>query len=94
MNYTKGEWKAYLVEKPNKWMVCSGKDGIDGIAKMVDSNQEANANLIAAAPDMYEALRLTRDNLQTLSDAAIHYKTTFSTNLEILNQTLSKAEGK
>ena len=55
---------------------------------------EANANLIAAAPDMYEALKLTRNNLQTLSDAALHYEKTFNANLEILNQTLSKAEGK
>ena len=33
-------------------------------------NNEADANLIAAAPEMYEALKLTRNNLQTLSDAA------------------------
>ena len=51
----------------------------------------ANAQLISAAPDMYKALKLTRNNLQTLSDADLHYKKTFSANLEILNQALAKA---
>jgi len=46
-----------------------------------------------AAPELYEALELTRNNLQTLSDAALHYKKTFSANLEILNQVLSEARG-
>ena len=45
-----------------------------------------------ALEDMYEALKLTRDNLQTLSDAALHYRKTFSANLVVLNQAIAKAE--
>lgn len=55
---------------------------------------KANAQLIAAAPALYEALKLTRNNLQTLSDAALHYKKTFSANLTALNQALAEVEGK
>ena len=57
----------------------------------------ANGGIILdhdALEDLYEALKLTRDNLQTLSDAAIHYKKTFSANLDILNKALAKAEVK
>ncbi len=54
----------------------------------------SNAQLIASAPDLYEALTLTRNNLQTLSDGALHYKKTFSANLVVLNQAIAKAEGK
>ncbi len=45
-------------------------------------------------PDFYEALKLTRDNLQTLSDATLHYKNTFGANLKILNKALAKADSK
>jgi len=54
----------------------------------------ANSPKHSACDDMYEALKLTRDNLQTLSDAAIHYKKTFHALLEILNQAIAKAKGK
>ena len=61
----KRKWRAYKIElKPDRWMVCSGENGIDGVAKMVDDNQEANANLIASAPDMYKALEHVLFNLK------------------------------
>ena len=106
MNNTKGEWKV-RIERHHKASggriynieirspMNSGR-GHQPICKIYHGyvNDEANAQLIASAPDLYEALKLTRNNLQTLSDAALHYKKTFSANLEILNKALSKAEGK
>ena len=88
----KGECKYYL--KGNR---CGNVDapnpnhsrciGVKGCGSFEYLNPDARL-------DMYEALKLTRDNLQTLSDAAIHYKKAFSTNLEILNQVLAKADRK
>ena len=91
MDYTKEKW----IKKGNKIIafgkgtiaICPSPTDSEGVLEFI-----ANANLIALAPDMYEALKLTRDNLQTLSDAAIHYKKTFSANLEILNQALAKVD--
>jgi len=94
MNYTKGKW--HLGEK-DYWHLIYDGDGalvadMDIVIRDVRTNL-ANAQLIASAPDLYEALKLTRNNLQTLSGAAIHYKKAFSANLEIINQALAKAEG-
>ena len=87
MNYTKGEWKAW-----DKYIVC---DGVT-LAKV---ESLANANLIAAAPDMYEALKTYGSALMFLEG---NFKERFSyTELESLNQAyrkgfeaLAKAEGK
>ena len=62
MNYTKGEWKYYYDGMKGITAVCA-EDGIDlftnEVAKIQGDTQEekdANAYLIAAAPEMYEAL--------------------------------------
>ena len=69
MNYTKGEWK---VEYPNWTMIAVltmdeevGYETYKYIAEVnpcedgrfLDGEETANAHLIAAAPDMYEALK-------------------------------------
>ena len=63
MNITQGEWEAYLTDtKPEQWTICTGRKGEIGICKTLFDNlipaaeKKANAHLIAAAPDMYEAL--------------------------------------
>ena len=68
MKYTKGEWKAYQIDaKPDRWMVCAGKEGERGIAQTVLDNsippaeKKANANLIAKSPRMYELLKQLAD---------------------------------
>ena len=59
MNYTKGSWKCERVFPENasreEYHVTDGKWGGETVA-ICGGNQE-NALLIAAAPDMYEALR-------------------------------------
>ncbi len=57
MNYTKGKWifdEAHL-------LIRIAPPGFDGIAiinyKQTSSETQANAHLIASAPDMYEALK-------------------------------------
>jgi hypothetical protein len=77
MNYTKGKWEAYKVEtNPDRWDICAGVNGDRGIAKTILDNsippaeKEANANLISAAPEMYEALKELPEKKSLLSEAA------------------------
>ena len=60
---------------------------------MSKMGQELERRLDENKYELYEALELTRNNLRTLSDAALHYKKTFSANLEVLNQALAKIGG-
>ena len=53
-NFTKGEWECWKHEKYPFWYV--GRKGSERFLASVD--KEANARLIAAAPDMYRLLRL------------------------------------
>lgn len=62
---------------------------VNACIKLNPDNPLAVADSIT---ELYEALKLTKDNLQTLSDAALHYKKTFSANLEILNLALAKVD--
>jgi len=63
MNYTKGEWKIYKV--PAAFLINT--DNMENIASC--SNQ-ANAHLISAAPDMYEACKEMLEELKITKGAA------------------------
>jgi len=57
MEYSKGEWK----RSKQGWLIRTADERICKVYHTPDKNgqdeiAEANANLIAAAPDMYEAL--------------------------------------
>ena len=60
MDYTKGEWKSRHPIN-NDYTIYTGEygEGIIQVAMLFESspNAEANALLIAAAPDMYKALK-------------------------------------
>jgi hypothetical protein len=58
MNYTKGEWKV-KDDRPH-FSIQVGRQNIASISSlnnMLNDEKLANAHLIAAAPEMYEALR-------------------------------------
>jgi len=69
MNYTKGEWKNVGREQYNGYagycITLDKRFSIDDIAIIPThyKNAEANANLIAAAPDMYRELRAADNEL-------------------------------
>ncbi len=60
MGYTKGEWIAWRFSKSHNWKVSRG----DGPQTFIDLglDGEADAHLIAASKDMYEAITNYLDN--------------------------------
>lgn len=71
MHYTKGEWKVTKWNKgfgfnvfADEGFVASVPLGTGLIHTMVET--QANANLISAAPDMYEALLLAKGTLEAM----------------------------
>ncbi len=87
MNYTKGEWKADGMS-----IVALGRGFSCEVAKLrefIPLVTEANAHLIAATPDMYEALRKVRANIghivMTKADAIL---------VDQIDKALAKTEGK
>ncbi len=88
MEYTKGEWKATLED--GEW--CVKADNVDYVCNCDwGANQltcEANAQLIAAAPDMYEACK---DAIELLEINLEYNRGKVSV---LLKKALAKAEGK
>lgn len=82
--FTKGEWEvignfvAVQKEDGNSYEICK--------VSMHDPEWKSNAQLIAAAPDMYEALIKAKAVIASLKEERA--------TLEIIQQALNKAEGK
>ncbi len=89
MEYTKGEWKASEQEQDfygkDYYAVRSIHDG--RIQRVADVWIEANAHLIAAAPDMYEALKSIVKDVDETGYCRVHHIVTGQ-------QALAKAEGR
>ncbi|MBA7685645.1 hypothetical protein ES703_94070 [subsurface metagenome] len=81
--YTKGEWK--VKGGPHQYMIV-GKDDGDLIADCYNNLEEAQ--LIASAPDLYEALRTIIEALHS-NEVARAYRVAESNGI----QALAKAEG-
>lgn len=73
MKHTPGPWKVnnvFLDNAPNRFIVSQGKWGGRNVADCGESGQgdwdinEANARLIAAAPELLEALRVALCNME------------------------------
>ena len=97
--YTEGEWK---VNRDNRFRILSIVAGKMSITRQIGphigdyglhSENIANANLIAAAPDMYEALKKLEPTITSIRDAEIVHPTMKAITVEAL-KALSKAEGK
>lgn len=98
MNYTKGEWKPYLIDKePKRWAICAGEGGEKGITKTIldddisPAEREANARLISAAPDMHQYLQIAVDlfkasGLRTTDPVVDNF-------INVSEKILAKAEG-
>ena len=90
MEYTKGEWKVttWHTQYPSKEIRIYSDDGL--IATMEGKTtlpQEANAHLIAAAPDEDNALRLVVWDLDNLGKVS-------PLTHQVIDKALAKAEGK
>ena len=90
MNYTKGEWKRIYV--PEAHLVTIAAVGLDSNHAIATINKKsfpdewkANAQLIASAPDMYEALKGIVADLENYIQPYI---------LEATKEALAKVEGK
>ncbi len=88
MNYTKGNW---TIQDKNKYETSHIECGIYRICRIADNREyKANARLIAAAPDMYEALKALCEWLDTDD---IRPNGMYIT-INEAKQALNKAEGK
>ena len=96
MNYTKGEWKASIDKQFNIIRIVSDKVAVV-VSKVGPHIMEygthpenlANAHLIAAAPDMYEALKNIVANW-----ADMNFPETMRLSMDKALTVLAKAEGK
>ena len=90
--YTKGEWKAGKLPPLSNWVVGVDLDNpmeIDIVANLYLN--EANANLIASAPDLYEALKRICIWLDTLSTSDLQEARDTA---RVSRKAIAKAEGK
>ena len=107
MNYTKGEWKvtdsafsrftAYRGRKQGGRTFVTTALNLNQIAEAQGDTQEeaeANAHLIAAAPDMYEALKEIRAglSLNRNNELAETLRYVIGASIEISGMALAKAE--
>ena len=94
--FTKGEWE--IIDHKDKVEVWSGDDRIYFIDRIIGPKDEylANANLIAAAPEMYEMLNIMRKgylNLIELDLTPPQYKVNLQDAVNKIDATLAKARG-
>jgi alpha-N-acetylglucosamine transferase len=89
MNYTKGEWKKVIVGERAETLFIKTLDEIICEVFPIPNEGLANAHLIAAAPDMYEALR----ELYRILEEDEDYKR-YNPKMKQAEQALAKAEGK
>ena len=83
--FTKGEWKAGKSKDTGLWHIHGGVSGGEYVCCLPTTGRsEANAQLIASAPDLYEALKLIYSKCRRLSTEEII----------IVGKALAKAEGR
>ena len=100
MEYTKGEWRAYCLGsegyqvRNSSLAGCDLKERLTPIVERMGGSfetQKANANLIASAPDLYEACKAT-DNMVIIKTEEGYLIP--SDALRKIKKAIAKAEGK
>ena len=99
MEYTKGDWK--VDETLRKRVILNHPNWSDDKKVIADCNQwlnsesEANAQLISSAPDLYEAGIEIRDNAVLQEQENGYYLLRLSyASWKVMCKALAKAEGK
>lgn len=94
--YTKGEWETFdfrsntqLYAMGHFQVVGNNQESNVALVPAHWENAEANAHLIAAAPDMYEALKTLLQDYSTNPNSEIFFKACLNA-----RRALEKAEGK
>lgn len=78
------------------WYEAETTIEIDGeVRRAIGTNREANAHLIAAAPEMYATLERVISNYQTVASLVEQqgYETSYSKDVAIIDALLAKARG-
>lgn len=93
MNYTKGSW--YIEENDENeeigpYRIESQSVTIAGDVSGIGIEAQANASLISAAPDMYEALKQALKIIEAEPEACGIYKA----NAQLIKNAILKAEGR
>ena len=86
-NHTQGPWKVDA-NSMGSVVTIAGPDGRP-IARMIDDPEQANARLIAAAPDLLEALRVCEGNIASL--LASNHPAVFGKWLDSVRAAIAKA---
>ena len=101
MEYTKGEWKVNGFDK--RLVQVDLYDGVNrfGIADcsntgLLPEQEIANAQLISAAPEMYEALKVVYELLKMQYSIVLGHYPNYDkyTEIEQVEKALAKAEGR
>lgn len=87
-----GRWEQRLSIRADNWG-CVAHIGVDRGLPHWDEPQRANARLIAAAPQLLEALQTTAANLRSWKAANGGGIKTFDSWLEVVEEAIAKAEG-
>jgi len=99
MNYTKGEWKAEHIGNEGKYVIHTGDLSLPFAytfpnryrnPQVPSEEAEANANLIAPAPDLYEALKELMEALEQFGSPSNEIRVAYN----LAKPALAKAEGK
>ena len=90
MSFTKGPWNFY-VGSENYQVFSFGESKFHKDVCTVE--KLANAHLIAAAPELYEAARVALTTYQGLQKAMLRTGIDVSPVIEILKETMAKARG-
>lgn len=100
--FTKGPWHCHrntsfwefgCEERGQLGDVCATAFTLEGRALDAEESMEANAHLIAAAPELYEALRMAAKDLNTAAHLLPYIGPTLLETVKQAHAALAKARG-